>query len=167
MKDKFKTEERQQLIIEKKQTVKPLGREIRVFVEKVRPIYEGPDGERKGPPHVKIVLSRGKGFVALTPAEAKEMSKMILEVLEPALETEKTCEEEKKAWVQREDEKFKYQPGAGVGTLTPGKTERDRKKKQAKMASGEYTKPSKLKKEKKPPKESKKSRKEKRKEGGK
>ena len=42
--DKFKTEEKLQTVIEKKQSVPPLDRDVRVFVEKVRPVYEGPSG---------------------------------------------------------------------------------------------------------------------------
>ena len=105
--------------------------------------------------------------MALTPNEAEAVSELIGEVILPAREAEKTCAEEKKAWIRREDDKNKYQPGAGVGTLTPGKTERDRKKRQAKIASGEWDPQSKREgKQSKKVKESKKDRKEKRKEKG-
>lgn len=86
-------------------------------------------------------------------------------VLDSAQEAEEVCAEEKKAWVRREDEKNQYQPGVGVGVLTPGKTERDKKKRAAKIASGEWNPPGKREgKQSKKVKESKQSRKEKRKE---
>lgn len=165
MKDKFKTEEKLQRVTEEKRSVPPLNRDLLVFVEKVRPVFEGPTGERRGPPRVKVVLSRGKGFVALTPSEAAVMAEMIGEVLDAAKVAEAVCAEEKKAWARREDEKYQHQPGPGVGVLTPGKTERDKKKRQAKIARGELDPPGKRDgKQSKQAKESKKTRKEKRKE---
>ncbi len=162
--NKFKTEETIQRIVERKRTVAPLNREVTVFVEKIRPVYEGPDGEKRGPPRVKVVLSRGKGFVALTSAEAEVMAEMITEVIEPAQEAEVVCASEKEAWIKREDEKHRYTPGPGVGVLTPGKTERTKAKRKAKLES-ESGAPTTT----KPPKkhkESKQSRKEKREEKG-
>jgi hypothetical protein len=134
-KGQFKGKERIQEIATEVGTVTTgrLEREVKVTAVKNRPIFENPDGESKGAPRVEVVISRGRGNVALTVNEAKRIWEMLGRVLPDAEAAHQALEQERKEWFQRdrndagEEDDWKGPGNRGAPRRT-GKTERQKKK---------------------------------------
>jgi hypothetical protein len=128
-KKKFKGRETIKKVSEKMEKVGRLSRMVGVLVEKNRPLFEGKGSkDERGPTQIDVVICRGNSKLSFTAEEAEHIVGVLQEVLPAAKEAEKTCMEERAAWHGDRDT-TRYEPGPGVGVLSPGKTQRTREKK--------------------------------------